>query len=502
MNWKSKLNLFYLFTIIISYVNAVIEVLNNGELLPSRTAEFGPRIKLEGITGILLSIESLEENDENIDKIKKGCKPLKSPPVLKIKTENVPWIALIERGTCSFLQKVKAMQDSGASAVIVGGTSDTNPRTGGGLIRMDIGKGEEEEAMLIKIPSVYIMKWEYLELQKLLKNTSENPKNQNSNSNSNSNTNPNSSKVSLTNGRQIPHLAIIILPDGFDDWPLINITLIIFLVPFMMVLAIWALWKCKFGDEFGYDDRNGYETIYLNPQRHLMQPQDMPAPLAAVNNLPKNRYNSQERGPNDPELCAICLDDFVNGEELRRLPCKHEFHVGCVDPWLLTRKRFCPVCKSDSCPECYRASVSKISEQESLSQVQVLEVSIPDNFSASSIILNPSPVLTENSIEIPISADNNDETMGLLRPTRVNRRSLLSNVLERAWRSSSSVISTLSPALRFSRTGAREIAINPQPPPPFPVVDRDDYDLARQMALDNRNRTRNSINSNNNATEN
>jgi E3 ubiquitin-protein ligase RNF13 len=36
---------------------------------------------------------------------------------------------------------------------------------------------------------------------------------------------------------------------------------------------------------------------------------------------------------------------------LRILPCKHEFHVICVDQWLLTRKRTCPVCKADSCPE-------------------------------------------------------------------------------------------------------------------------------------------------------
>lgn len=43
-----------------------------------------------------------------------GCNPLNTPPPTK------DWIALIERGQCSFIQKVKSMQESGAIAVIVG----------------------------------------------------------------------------------------------------------------------------------------------------------------------------------------------------------------------------------------------------------------------------------------------------------------------------------------------------------------------------------------------
>jgi hypothetical protein len=43
--------------------------------------------------------------------------------------------------------------------------------------------------------------------------------------------------------------------------------------------------------------------------------------------------------------CAICLEPFRNGECLRILPCFHQFHIDCIDPWL-KRKGRCAVCKN------------------------------------------------------------------------------------------------------------------------------------------------------------
>ncbi|KAA8549297.1 hypothetical protein F0562_000981 [Nyssa sinensis] len=46
----------------------------------------------------------------------------------------------------------------------------------------------------------------------------------------------------------------------------------------------------------------------------------------------------------DELTCSICLEQVNRGELVRSLPCLHQFHANCIDPWL-RQQGTCPVCK-------------------------------------------------------------------------------------------------------------------------------------------------------------
>lgn len=59
--------------------------------------------------------------------------------------------------------------------------------------------------------------------------------------------------------------------------------------------------------------------------------------------------------PAERRACAVCTDDFCEGDVQRTLPCFHLFHRACIDPWL-RQSGCCPVCMlrvdRDGMPPC------------------------------------------------------------------------------------------------------------------------------------------------------
>jgi hypothetical protein len=51
-----------------------------------------------------------------------------------------------------------------------------------------------------------------------------------------------------------------------------------------------------------------------------------------------------DNGRGDSNLgCSICTEDFTVGEDVRVLPCRHQYHPACIDPWLINVSGTCPL---------------------------------------------------------------------------------------------------------------------------------------------------------------
>ncbi|CDH57898.1 e3 ubiquitin-protein ligase rnf13-like [Lichtheimia corymbifera JMRC:FSU:9682] len=260
---------------------AVIVVATN-ETYIDRIAAFGPRLTEEGVLGSLLP--PTHEDDRY------GC-DIVTPPC-----EN--WVALIERGECSFVDKVRAMQASGAIAAVVG------DKHYNGWITM-YAPGDTSD---VQIPSVFVAQHQYQALLQLSRSFRE-------------------------------PMLVRLVKDDMLTWPLLDMLLVVVLSPAVMMLFIYLTWRL----------------------RQRQRRKNELAPTDFVTRLPtrKFRREKQDQQNEDHAECAICLEDYIDDDILRTLPCRHEFHASCVDAWLTTHKKFCPICKYDICRKTPESSTER-----------------------------------------------------------------------------------------------------------------------------------------------
>ncbi|GLT98155.1 hypothetical protein SLE2022_156730 [Rubroshorea leprosula] len=99
------------------------------------------------------------------------------------------------------------------------------------------------------------------------------------------------------------------------------------------------------------------ESTYQTERLQFLQEKNQKPPglsQEALDNLQLEIFSSRERmisressvfvSCKDSWDCSICLESFIEGDKLTRLPCRHRFHSACLDPWVRTCGD-CPYCR-------------------------------------------------------------------------------------------------------------------------------------------------------------
>ncbi|KAI1903117.1 hypothetical protein AGOR_G00023900 [Albula goreensis] len=68
-----------------------------------------------------------------------------------------------------------------------------------------------------------------------------------------------------------------------------------------------------------------------------------------IDNLSTRTYGQASLEGELGRACSVCINEYAQGNKLRRLPCAHEFHIHCIDRWL-SENNTCPICRQPILP--------------------------------------------------------------------------------------------------------------------------------------------------------
>ncbi|XP_037976157.2 protein goliath isoform X1 [Plutella xylostella] len=228
-----------------------------------------------------------------------GCTwPLLSVAAPEQPLPSEPWVAVIRRGSCNFEIKVQNAWRANASAVLIYNDRDTT-----GLEKMKLSTDNGRN-----ISAIFTYKWKGEEIARLIDNGTR-------------------VTVGIVRGRTSPiHINNI------------NKTSVLFVsISFIVLMVISLAWLV-----FYYIQRFRYIHAKDRLSKRLCC-----AAKKALSKIPVKSLKTEDREvQGDGECCAICIEPYKVSETLRSLPCRHEFHKSCIDPWLLEH-RTCPMCKMD-----------------------------------------------------------------------------------------------------------------------------------------------------------
>ncbi|XP_030064876.1 E3 ubiquitin-protein ligase RNF128 isoform X2 [Microcaecilia unicolor] len=206
-----------------------------------------------------------------------------------------PWIALIERGNCTFSDKIILAARKGAVAVVIyntrrQGSNQTSPMVHygtGNIVAIMIGNTKGAEIV-----------------------------------------------SQIKRGYQVS----MIIEVGKKHAPWMNHYSIFFVsVSFFIVTA------ATIGYFIFYSARRLRITRAQNRRQNKLKA-DAKKAIGQLQ-LRTLKQGDMELGP-DGDSCAVCIEVYKPSDVVRILTCNHFFHKTCIDPWLLEH-RTCPMCKCD-----------------------------------------------------------------------------------------------------------------------------------------------------------
>ncbi|KAH7651747.1 Zinc finger RING/FYVE/PHD-type protein [Dioscorea alata] len=97
-------------------------------------------------------------------------------------------------------------------------------------------------------------------------------------------------------------------------------------------------------DDDEYDYEYEHEEIFINESFDVEQEHVIvrPAPPELLESLVLEVCTDETNIEYDQ--CVICMEEFIVGEKIQRLPCSHCFHENCIFCWF-RNKDTCPICR-------------------------------------------------------------------------------------------------------------------------------------------------------------
>ncbi|KAK4750718.1 hypothetical protein SAY87_004200 [Trapa incisa] len=141
------------------------------------------------------------------------------------------------------------------------------------------------------------------------------------------------------------------------------------LFQFSMQVLVDMIWVPEWAFEAAGQEMRvmGQDAAIYHPGFYLT-PTQREAVEALIQELPKFRLKAV---PTDCSECPICLEEFRVGNEIRGLPCAHNFHMECIDEWLRLNVK-CPRCRCSVFPNLDLSALSNLHPESDRSLATVV----------------------------------------------------------------------------------------------------------------------------------